>query len=54
MYMEYYSSIEKNEKLPFAITWVDLEGIALNEMSGRERQTLYNIEFIQNLKNKTN
>ena len=31
--MEYYSAIRKNEILPFAITWMDLEGIMLNEVS---------------------
>ena len=34
--MEYYSAIKKNEILPFATTWVELEGIMLNEI--RERQ----------------
>jgi len=43
--VEYYSAIKNKENLPFAITWVDLEGIVLSEMSDRERQTLYDIEF---------
>ena len=30
--IEYYSDIKKNEILPFAITWMDLEGIMLSEI----------------------
>ena len=29
--MEHYSTTKKNEILPFAITWMDREGIMLNE-----------------------
>ena len=31
--LEYYSGIEMNEILPFATTWLDLEGIMLSEIS---------------------
>ena len=34
--MEYYSSIKKNEILPFATTWMELEGIMLSEISQRK------------------
>ena len=29
--------IKKNEILPFAITWMDLEDIMLNEMSDKDK-----------------
>ena len=31
--MEYYSTIKKNEIIPFVATWMDLEIITLNEVS---------------------
>ena len=31
--MEYYLAIKKNEILPFATTWMELEGIMLREIS---------------------
>ena len=45
--MEYYSSIKKNEIMPFAATWMDLEIIILSKSdrerskSDRERQISY-------------
>ena len=35
--MEYYSVIKKNENLPLATMWIDLEGIMLSETNQRER-----------------
>ena len=31
--MEYHSAIKKNESLPFATMWVELQGIMLSEIS---------------------
>ena len=31
--MKYYSSIKKNEIMPFAAKWMDLESIILSEIS---------------------
>ena len=31
--MEYYLTIKKNEIMPFAVTWMDLEIIILSEVS---------------------
>ena len=35
--MEYYSAIKKNEILPFATTWMAVEGIMLSEISQTEK-----------------
>ena len=34
---DYYSAIKKNEILPFATTWMELEGIMLSEISQSEK-----------------
>ena len=41
--MEYYSAMKKNEIIPFAATWRDLEIIILSEISQTERQISYAI-----------
>ena len=35
--IEYYLSIRKNEIMPFAATWIELEGIMLSEISQSEK-----------------
>ena len=44
--MEYYSAIIKNEILPFAATWMDLEGIMLSEISQTEKDKYCMISLI--------
>ena len=47
---EYYSAIKKNEIMPFAATWMDLEIVILSEVkSDRERQVSYDITYMWNL-----
>ena len=50
--MEYYSAIEKNEIMPFAATWMDLEIVILSEVS--QRQISYDIAYMWDLKNGAN
>ena len=37
--MEYYTAIKRNEIGSFVETWMDLEGIMLNEISKTEKET---------------
>ena len=49
--VEYYSPIKKNEIMPCAATWMDLEIVMLSEV---RRQILYDIAYMQSLKHDTN
>ena len=48
----YYSAIKKNEILPFATTWIELEGIMLSEISQR-RQKSYDFTHMRTFRDKT-
>ena len=43
--MEYYSAIKKNEIMPFAATWMDLEIIILSEVSQTEKDKYHMISL---------
>ena len=45
IYNVYYSAIKKDEVLPFAAMWMDLENIILGEIRQR-RQILYDITYM--------
>ena len=49
--VEYYSAIKKDERVPFAATWMDLEMIILSEVSQTERDKYRTISGMWNLKN---
>ena len=44
--LEYYSAIKKNEIMPFAATWMDLEVIILSEVSQKEKDKYHMISLI--------
>ena len=44
--MEYYSAIKKNEIMPFAAIWMDLEIIILHEVSQTEKDKYHMISLI--------
>ena len=56
MYIYIYNGIllshQKNEILPFAMMWMELEGFTLNEIS--QRKTVCDFTHTWKLRNKTN
>ena len=44
---EYYSAIKKNEILPFAMMWLELEGIMLSEISQRKTNTRWFHSYVE-------
>ena len=44
--MEYYSAIRRGQILPFAATWMELEGIMLSEISQVEKEKYQMISLI--------
>ena len=44
--MEYYSAIKKNEIMPFAATWMDLEIVIMSEVSQKEENKYHILTHI--------
>ena len=44
--MEYYSAIKKNERMPSAATWIQLEIIIPNEVSQKEKDKYHMISLL--------
>ena len=44
--MEYYSALKKNEIMPFAATWMDLEIIILSKVSQKEKDKYHMTSLI--------
>ena len=44
--MEYYSAIKKNEIMPFAVTWVDLQAFIMSEVRQAEKDKYCMIPLI--------
>ena len=44
--VEYYSAIKKNEIMPFAATWMDLETVILSEVSQTQKDKYHMISLI--------
>ena len=44
--MEYYMAMRKNKIMPFAATWMELEGIMLSEISQSEKDRYHMFSLI--------
>ena len=44
--MEYYSAIKKNEIMPFAAIWIDLEVILVSEVSQKEKDKYHMVSLV--------
>ena len=45
----YYSSIKKNEIMPFAETWVNLEVIISSEVNQKEKDKYHRISLVSGI-----
>ena len=47
--MDYYSAIQKNTILPFAVTWMELETLILSEISQKDKDKYHMISLINGI-----
>ena len=47
--MEYNSAIKKNQIMPFAATWMELETLILSEVSQKEKDKYHIISLISGI-----
>ena len=47
--MEYYSDIKKNEIMPFAATWLEVETLILSKVSQKEKDKYRMISLISEI-----
>ena len=47
--MEYYPAIKKNDIMPFAATWMELETLILSEVSQKEKDKCHMISLISGI-----
>ena len=47
--MEYYSAINKNEIMPLAATWIELETLELSEVSQKEKDKYHMISLVSGI-----
>ena len=52
--MDYFSAIKKNEIMPFAATWMELETLILSEISQKEKDNTicYHLYLESNIRHK--
>ena len=51
--MEYYIVVKKNEIMPFAASWVDLEIVILSQESQRKTNITWYYLYVESKKNDT-
>ena len=47
--MEYYSVIKKNDIMPFAATWMELEMLILSEVSQKEKDKCHMMSLLSGI-----
>ena len=47
--MEYYSAIKKNDIMPFAATWMEIETLTLSEVSQKDKDKYHTISLISSI-----